>query len=780
DRKEAALANRWANLMIGNAEENPRDLVLTIADMAREKPPMSSSFVAEFARKLQWKGPGLTLPLNWIEQHLAETGETISTMVLAENQRKAGSQVSVSNSISSLRWLAKTDWREFVETMSQVEQSLRSDLHGTYARMDFYTRDHYRHSVEKIALRSPLTEIEVAGLALRMAAENSMAADLDRRKDHVGYYLIGPGKPELESRANIQLTVKQALHKKLRDMAGTIYHVSALLLALLIVTGFFFKAYEKVHVWYWLVITAILSLLVARHFAFQIVNWWITLWVRPDPLPRLDFSHEIPEEARTLVIVPTIIANPQQAGKLLENLEVHFLANRAANLVFGLTTDFKDSDEEILPEDEELLASVEAGMIALNKKYGYEHQEMFFLFHRPRKWNKVEAIWMGYERKRGKLAELNHLLRGNESGFSRIVGDRRIYTSVKYVITLDSDTHLPREAAWKLVGIMAHPLNKPVIDPVRNVVVDGYGIVQPRLAISLQGATRSWYSWLHENDSGIDPYTRVTSDLYQDIFHEGSFIGKGIYDVDVFEQVLNDRFPENRILSHDLLEGSYARCGFASDVQLYEEYPSRYSLDMARRHRWIRGDWQIAAWSLPWVPGRDFRLQKNPISNLNLWKIFDNLRRSFTPIAFTLLLILGWVVLPDPWFWITFVTALAIVPPLLFSAWGALRKPQEISLWQHFRYSFRNTSKTILQVLFGLVTLPYEALISADAIVRTLFRLIITRRKLLEWNPSGFLPNRKENLADPYRTMRVAPLVGFLVLCWLVYYSYYIDLLIAL
>ncbi len=779
DRKEAALANHWASLLIKSAEEKPRDLVLTIADMARENPPIASAFVAEFARKLQWKGAGLTLPLNWMEQHLAETGDTISSMVLAENQKKAGSQVSVSNSIGSLRFLAKMDWREFVETMSAVEQSLRADLHGTYAHMDFYTRDHYRHAVEKIALRSRLSEPEVADLALHLARESKPEDDRDLRKEHVGYYLIGPGRPLLEQRADVRLTIAQAFGKKVRSLAGPIYHISALLLALAIAGGFFIKAYTEVPTWYWLVATALLSLLVARHFALSLVNWWITLWVRPEPLPRLDFSTGIPLHARTLVVVPTLLAHAQQVEKLLENLEVHFLANRDPHLLFGLATDFKDADQESLPEEGVLLTQVEAGIIALNQKYGHMNREMFFLFHRPRKWNKQENLWMGYERKRGKLSELNRLLRGDERGFSRIVGDRRTYTSVKYVITLDSDTHMPREAAWKLVGVMAHPLNQPVFDPVRNIIVEGYGIVQPRLAISLQGATRSWYSRLHENDSGIDPYTRVTSDLYQDVFQEGSFIGKGIYDVDVFEKVLHNRFPENRILSHDLLEGAYARCGFASDVQFYEEYPSRYSLDMARRHRWIRGDWQVAAWCLPLVPAHDFRLQKNPISALNRWKIFDNLRRSLTPIAFTLLLILGWVVLPDPWFWITFVTALAILPPLIFSTWGMLRKPQEISLWQHIRYSVRSTSKTILQAIFGLITLPYEALVSADAIMRTLFRLIISRKKLLEWNPSGFLPNRQENLAVPYRIMRVAPLLGLVTLCWLAYWSY-LDLLIAL
>ena len=302
--------------------------------------------------------------------------------------------------------------------------------------------------------------------------------------------------------------------------------------------------------------------------------------------------------------------------------------------------------KEQLAEDEPLLQLIQSKITALNRKYERPGDDTFFLFHRPRRWNARDKIWMGYERKRGKLEELNALIQGyGKDFFSLIIGDEKIYTSVKYVITLDGDTQLPRDAACQLVATMAHPLNKALYNEKKKRVVDGYGILQPRVSVSLAAANRSFYAKMHGSDAGIDPYTRAVSDLYQDLFGEGSFIGKGIYEVAIFEKVLNKRFPENRILSHDLLEGCYIRSGLVSDIQLYEEYPSKYSEDTSRRHRWIRGDWQIGNWMLPWVNNADNRLVKNPLSFLSKWKIFDNLRRSFIPIALTALLILGWSVL---------------------------------------------------------------------------------------------------------------------------------------
>jgi hypothetical protein len=350
-------------------------------------------------------------------------------------------------------------------------------------------------------------------------------------------------------------------------------------------------------------IAAAFCLIGCSQLSITLVNWVSTLIIRPLILPRMDFSDGIPEKFRTLVVIPSLFNDLTELEELLENLEVRFLANRGPNIHFALLTDFKDSKTEILPGEYDLLLKAREKIEELNLKYGDDKNEIFFIFHRPRKYNAKEKVWMGFERKRGKLAEMNALLRGKDrEKFMLIVGDSTIYEQVKYVITLDTDTQLPRDAAWKITGTMAHPMNHPHFSKKKQRVVEGYGILQPRVAVSLPSNDSTPFARMHGNEPGIDPYTRAVSDVYQDLFGEGSFIGKGIYDVDAFEKALGNRFPENRILSHDLLEGSYARCGLLSDVQLYEAYPLRYDLDMKRRHRWIRGDWQIASWLLPWFP----------------------------------------------------------------------------------------------------------------------------------------------------------------------------------
>jgi cyclic beta-1,2-glucan synthetase len=769
DGIDARLANQWASSIIDIAENNPKDLVLVIADMARSNPPMVSAFVAEFARKIQWRGLDLTLPLTWIEQHLSDTGQTINSMVLAENQKQAADQLSVSNSIGSLRFLAKMNWREFVESISVVEQTLRLDPHGTYAKMDFYTRDDYRHQVERIAKQSELSEKEVAELAIGLAQQNVDQPDDDGRQAHVGYFLIGKGVEKTEELARVALTKVQSLRYTLSKVAPAIYTTVSILLTFVSGFVFFEKAFQDGVEGWWLVAICFLSLLAASQLVMVMVNWWTTLWIFPKPLPKMDLSLGIPNDSRTLIVIPTIIASIHQADSLVDDLEVRFLANRDPNLLFGLLTDFPDAQQEVLPEDNALVAHVANRIEELNERYLRKQPDTFFLFHRPRKYNKVENKWMGYERKRGKLTELNHLLRGHDhEKFSVIVGDDRTYRTVKYVITLDTDTQLPRDAAWKLIGLMSHPLNKARYCNVKTRVVEGYAIIQPRIAISLHGATRSRYTRMNENDTGIDPYTRVTSDVYQDVFHEGSFIGKGIYDIDAFEQALNNRFPENRILSHDLLEGAYARCAFASDVQLYEEYPSKYREDVSRRHRWIRGDWQIANWFLPIVPGASKGYEKNPISLLSKWKIFDNLRRSLVPVAQVTLFILGWTVLPSGWFWTLSIAVMILLPSVLISAWNATRKPKEIDFTQHINNTIGATNKNINQALFTLVCLPYEAFISIDAIIRTWWRIYISHKRLLEWNPSGFVQQSKENMVASYLKMWFAPIVGIAVLTFLI------------
>ena len=398
----------------------------------------------------------------------------------------------------------------------------------------------------------------------------------------------------------------------------------------------------------------------------------------------------------------------------MKRLKSGSLQIRDDNLHFGLLTDFQDADEEATPEDEPLLRLARQKIEELNRKYRRGKDDAFFLFHRPRRWNPRERVWMGYERKRGKLAELNSLLRGgSRDRFSLVVGNTALLSNVKYVITLDTDTQLPRDSAWQFVGAMAHPLNRARYDEDRQRVSEGYGILQPRVGVSLPGTNRSRYARMCGSEPGIDPYTRAVSDVYQDLFGEGSFIGKGIYDVDAFERALNGRFPENRILSHDLLEGCYARAGLLSDVQLYEEYPSGYSADVSRRHRWIRGDWQLARWLFPCVPGPGRHCLKNPLPLLSRWKLLDNLRRSLVPVALTLLLLLGWTVLSSPWFWTLSVIGIILLPSLISSVLEVFQKPDEVLFGQHLATAVRSAGRRFAQAAIYSCVPPLRSILQS-------------------------------------------------------------------
>ncbi|MGC9966168.1 MAG: glucoamylase family protein [Syntrophobacteraceae bacterium] len=766
DRMDRNRADYWADQMTEIAAKDPKSLILVIADMARSNPPMVSSFVAELTRRLQGQGPSLALPLTWIEQRLSESGLTIEQLVRSENQQQAADQVSMSNSIGSLRFLGAMDWRKFVETMSIVDRTLGEDPGGVYGKMDFATRDRYRHVVEKIAKNSPCSESEVARKAIQLAHDGAAREDGDERVGHVGFYLVDKGLAQLERLAEVRSSPLEALRRAGRRYPLPLYGGTILLLTILFAGCLLLKAHGSgVHGWL-LTLTGILSLLCAGHLAVAAVNWLATLLVTPHLLPRMDFSKGIPPESHTLVVVPTMLTSIQNIEDLIDTLEVRFLANRDGRLHFSLLTDFQDALEETLPEDEPLLRLARQKIEDLNEKYRNSESPTFFLFHRPRRWNPQDRIWMGYERKRGKLADLNWLLRAGPHAdhgdrFSLVVGETAILANVKYVITLDTDTQLARDSAWQFVGAMAHPLNRARYDEDKQRVRAGYGILQPRVAVSLPGANRSRYARMCGSDPGIDPYTRAVSDVYQDLFGEGSFIGKGIYDVDAFERALGGRFPDNRILSHDLLEGCYARAGLLSDVQLYEEYPSRYSADVSRRRRWIRGDWQIAQWATPGVPGPDARLQKNPLTMLSRFKIFDNLRRSLVPAALTLLLLLGWMVLPSAWFWTLAVIGIILIPSLIASAMNVLQKPSDVTLGQHLAAAVRSAGPHFVQAAFTIVCLPYEAFFSLDAVVRTTWRMLISHRRLLEWNPSN-RPDRngRTGFAGSCRTMWIAPVIA--------------------
>ena len=614
DRVDENLADYWAKQMIATSEKDPKSLILIIADMMRSSPPMEGAFVAELIRQLRGKGPDLALSLNWIEQHLAESGLTSAQLVSAEIKKQAANQVSVSNSITSLRLLGAMDWREFVETHSIVEQILREDINGIYLSMDFSTRDQYRHVVENIAKNSKIAEHLVARIAIKLATENALAKEKDPRTSHVGYYLIDQGVRQTKKIANVPVSGFKKFRYLMNRHRFALYVNFILFITMAISAGILFTAQTESQNTGLLIVIAIFSLISVSQLAVSVVNFISTLLVKPHILPRMDFSRKIPDDARTLVIIPAMLSSLKEIENLVEALEVRFLANRNEHLYFGLLTDFTDAEKETMPQDRVLVESVQIKIEALNKKYKRGENDLFFLFHRPRTWNPQENVWMGYERKRGKISDLNALLRGSSGKcFSHIIGDPSIFTTIKYVITLDADTQLPMGTAWKLVGTMAHPLNHAWYDEKKKRITKGYGILQPRVSVSLPDITSSLYARMHGNEPGLDPYTRASSDVYQDLFNEGSFIGKGIYDVDTFKKVLEGKFGENSILSHDLLEGCYIRSGLLSDVHLFEKYPTRYHADMKRRARWTRGDWQIFAWFLPFVPGADKQWHRNPI-----------------------------------------------------------------------------------------------------------------------------------------------------------------------
>ena len=758
EKVDRSLAEYWTDQMMDVAERDPKNVVLTVADLARSDPPMTSAFVAEFTRRLLGQSSALALPLTWTEHWLSEAGHTIEYLVQLEAQQQAADQVSIGNSIGSLRALSAIDWRESVETMSFVDQALREDPVGVYRDMDFTTRDHYRHVVEDLAKRSGVAEPEVARAAIDLANAAYSRGD-GLRTGHVGFYLLDEGLAQLEAGVGARHGTVESLRRLWQRSPLLFYLGSIVGLTMLFVQPLLSAVRDEgFHGWA-LALIALVAVLATSQLAIALVNWMATLWVAPHGLPRMDFSKGIPAQARTLVVVPTLLSSAQGVDDLAEALEVSYLANREQHLHFGLLTDFLDAPQETLEQDESLLLRAQQRIEELNTKYSAEDEDRFFLFHRPRCWNPREHSWIGFERKRGKLADLNALLRGGgRENFSRVVGDIGVLTGVRYVITLDTDTQLPRETAAQFIGAMEHPFNRPQCDAATRLVGEGYGILQPRIGISLSSTARSAYARLFGSDAGVDPYTRAVSDVYQDVFHEGSFIGKGIYDVDAFECALAGRFPDNAILSHDLVEGCYARSGLLSDVQLYEEYPSSYRTDVSRRHRWIRGDWQLLPWLLPWVPVQAGKRERNPLSALSLWKILDNLRRSLVAAALVALLLFGWAMLSLSASWTIAILAIVLLPPLLSSLLELAQKSRDVLLDQHLAVALQSAGQHFIRILLALAWLPHEAFYSLDAIVRTLWRMAVSHRRLLQWKPSSEIERADSNeLPALIRMMWIGP-----------------------
>jgi cyclic beta-1,2-glucan synthetase len=667
--------------------------------------------------------------MDWIEKLLVRQGTTIEQIIHLEHQRQAAAQVTVGNIITSMRLLSTLDWNDFFEKVSLIEPLLGRDPAGVYLRMEFTSRDRYRHVIERISKRTRASELKIAEAAIDLATQ---ADETSRAQRHVGYYLIDDGLSRLETSFGYQPRPTERLRRCLLRHATGTYLGTLTLMTLLIIALLLYVMYNHGVSWQFMVLTALLALIPASDLAVTVLNWDLTHFFPPRLLPRMDTAGGIPEDAATFVVVPTIFLHESQVHELVERLQVHYLANQDDQVYFALLSDFPDAATEETPTDSNLLAIAQSGIDALNRRHG---NERFHLFHRLRQWNEGERKWMGWERKRGKLEEFNRLLRGApDTSFVVRTADDALLRAIRYVITLDSDTQLPRDVARKLVGVAIHPLNQPTIDAATNRVTDGYGILQPRVSISLASASRSKFVQVFSGYTGIDPYTTAVSDVYQDFFCEGSFTGKGLYEVDAFQRTLDNRVPANALLSHDLFESLFARAALTTDIELLDDYPASYEAYAKRAHRWTRGDWQIIRWLFPTVPDGERRKVRNVLPVMARWKILDNLRRSLVAPSLFVWLFASCALFPgSTLLWSLFVFLVIAFPVHLHVATGLLIHPRGIPWTSHFWSLWGDFRTNTAQIALSFVFLAHQAWLMCDAIVRALYRQLISRRKLLEW-----------------------------------------------
>ena len=684
-----------------------------------------------------------------------------ASMLLRSTSLTSESPVSVG--LTSLRSISHTDWASLIEPLIVFEETLRRDPAQTYAAMEFDSRELYRKRVALVARYSDCTEMQVAQAAFDLAQESSHHPTDDprihRRHAHVGYYLIDKGFSKLSERTNFHPSALARARAVIRAHADDFYISGIQLITLGFIAALILplSRYSLIDC----LIAAIFLVLPVMQCAVDLANNSITSIFDPAPLPKLDFSNGVPAECTTLVAVPSLLLNEKQVHSLANELEVRFLANRDPHLHFALLTDLPDAVSKPRAKDADPLVDLAVHLIdELNRKYANQNKGGFILLHRHRIFNLREGVWMGWERKRGKLLDLNKLLTGDFDAFPIKSGRLDLLREIRYVLTLDSDTQLPRGAAARLVGTIAHPLHQAIIHPKLRIVVAGYGILQPRIGVSVRSAARSRMAAIYSGQSGFDIYTRAVSDVYQDLYGEGSFTGKGIYEVAAFHAVLDRRFPRNSLLSHDLIEGAYARAGLATDIELIDDYPSHLSAFNRRKHRWVRGDWQIAQWMFSRVPDESRHWVKNPISEISRWKIFDNLRRSLVEPFTFILFVAGWIGLPGgPLYW-TIVPLLLIIFPTLVQLGFGLGRAMLGTGKGRVPAAFSGFWKAILGALLSIVYLPHQALLSLDAIVRALVRRFITGERLLEWETAAEAEARTTRNTPADRYLVLTPVVA--------------------
>lgn len=719
-QRQSELADFWANRLITVVRRSPSQLAQMTAELVRENPEPTAHFASELVAHLYDEEAALPIVSGWLERTL---GASLHEVIQEDQRREAVQQTSLANAITSCRRLAQIDWPELFESVSRANAELGKDPAGIYLRMDFDTRNHYRSAVEEVAKWSQISEMDVLQRLIPLAETGE-----DEITRHVGYYLVDDGRCAFEKLTGCRTPVTERGRRWLRCNAAPLYLGSIIILTGGILAGVLCIASVFGTGSILLNILGVLLLLPASDLAVQMVNYGISRFLPPTVLPKMSFKQDgVPDDRRTLVVVPMLLTTQDAIRNEIARIEIRYLGNADPNVCFALLSDFADAPRQHMPEDAEFLEIVARGIEELNRRHGAGR---FFLFHRQREWNESEKCWMGWERKRGKLEQVNRYLVGEsapELDDLLVVGDRDLLDGVRYVITLDADTQLLRDSARRLIETLSHPLNQARISPDGRKVLRGYTIIQPRVSTTLPSATATWFSRIFADPCGLDPYSHAVSDVYQDLTGEGSYHGKGIYDLVAFHRVLCRRFPESHLLSHDLIEGVHARVGLASDIELLDVFPSSYITWRSRQHRWIRGDWQILDWLKRWVPVEGGGTLPNPLTVLNRWKIFDNLRRSLVPPATFALLVVGWLCSPTPWLWSLVVAA--------FLLWPVLSQMLCLCSFQLTpgKQFWTDVTNSLLRCLVGLAFLPDQAAMSLDAIGRVLYRRRVSHQLLLEW-----------------------------------------------
>ncbi|HSD42064.1 MAG TPA: glucoamylase family protein [Burkholderiales bacterium] len=762
-RQEAdALADRLLGV---NA--HPADPVaLILRDY--EQGPLPEAFAVQLVQRLRDQDPRVTPALTWLEARLAAQGTTADEIVRDQHQRQGATNVTVRNIITSMRLISELDWAELVESVSLVDDALRSG--GDFAAMDFPTRNLYRSAIEELARGSKLTELEIARAALLAAR------DRNGRERDAGYHLVAGGRRPFEGTVGFRPPIGSWLGRFNTSIGiGGYIGVVIMVTATVLFLPLFALAGANIGGW-WLGLLALLGLIPSIDAAMALVNRGVTNGFGASILPGLELRDGVPAHLRTVVAVPILLTTQAALEEQIERLEIHYLASPEGEFHFALLSDWTDAATETVDGDDALLEAAAAGIDRLNRRYGpAPGGERFLLFHRRRVWNRGQRRWIGWERKRGKLHELNRLLRGAADTTFVDVGGRPPAppAGVRYVITLDADTRMPRETAQRLVGKMAHPLNQPRFDAGTGRVVEGYGVLQPRVTPSLPtGREGSLFQRIFSSMSGIDPYAAAVSDVYQDLFGEGSYTGKGIYDVDAFEAALDGRVPDSSLLSHDLFEGTFARAGLASDIEVVEEFPSRYDVAAARQHRWARGDWQL----LPWLLGRGDAAaadrSKSALPLIGRWKMLDNLRRSLSGPASVAALIAGWALpLQAAVVWTGFVLSTIALSTLLPVLAAIVPRRAQTTARSHLSALAADVRLALSQTALLVVFLAHQAWLMADAIGRTLFRLLVSHRHLLDWvTAAQATVGPRLDLAGFYRQMSGGVAIGIaaaIVVWWI-------------